>query len=95
VKFRYFNDEAIVEMEDTYTSSEEGFKTKNVSWNHGLGEVLTALLTNGLRIDHFKEFDYSPYNCFSGTKEIGKNKFIIEKMGSKLPMVYSVLATKQ
>ncbi|MFT5877816.1 MAG: SAM-dependent methyltransferase [Salibacteraceae bacterium] len=94
VKFRYFNDTPIVEEEGTYTDGANAFTSKNISWNHGLGEVFTSLISNGLCINEFKEFDYSPYDCFSGTKKISHGKYIIEKMDRKLPLVYSVLATK-
>ena len=94
VKYRYFNDEPIIESEGTYTDGSNNLSTKNVSWNHGLAEVFTSLISNGLTIEKFNEFDYSPYDCFSNTKKIGESKFVIEKLGNNLPMVYSILASK-
>lgn len=93
VKYRYFNENAIIDEEGTYTDGDD-ITTKNISWNHGMSEVIMALIKSGLSIKEMNEFDYSPYNCFSGTKEISKGKFIIEKLGSKIPMVYSLLASK-
>jgi ubiquinone/menaquinone biosynthesis C-methylase UbiE len=94
VKYRYFNDEPIVDEEGTYTDGGTALTTKNISWNHGMSEVLMALINQGLSINELHEFDYSPYNCFSKMKEISKGKCVIEKIGRKLPMVYSVLASK-
>ncbi len=95
IQYRYFNDEPIVEMESSYTDGAENLSSKNVSWNHGLAEVVTALLTSNIQIEQFQEFDYSPYNCFLGTKETPDGKFFIEKMGRKLPMVYAIKGLKK
>ena len=96
VEYRYFKDEPIIETnKGTYTESKLEFEKKEISWNHGLAEVFKALENNGLILKSFDEFDYSPYNCFSGMKKLADRKFIIEKHGNKLPMVYSLTATKK
>ncbi len=95
VEYRYFNDEAIVEIQGSYTDGTEDLCTKNVSWNHGLGEVINALIGVGIQILDLKEYDYSPYDCFSGTQEMEPGKFIIEKMGRNMPMVYSIFGQKK
>ena len=46
-------------------------------------------------INLFDEYDYSPYNCFNGTIEIEKNKYRIKHLGNKIPMLYSIKATKK
>lgn len=96
IKYRYFKDVPIIETDsNTYTENSEMEQKTEVSWNHGLSEVFHALETNGLILKHFDEFDYSPYNCFSGMKKIGERKFIIKKHGNKLPMVYSLVSVKR
>ncbi len=95
IKYRYFNTEPIHEVtEGTYAEKEAAIKPESVSWNHGLGEVVSALLKNGLRLDSLQEYDYSPYNCFNGAVEVAPNKFRIEQFDDKIPMVYSLSATK-
>ncbi|HKK39613.1 MAG TPA: hypothetical protein VJ949_09365, partial [Cryomorphaceae bacterium] len=90
----YMKSEAIVEEEKgTYAHREAEIQIRNISWNHGLGEVIAALLKHDLQIDSLNEFDYSPYNCFNGTVEFEPGKFRIEKLGDKIPMVYSVVAS--
>jgi hypothetical protein len=64
-------------------------------WNHGLSEVINSLISNGLEINALDEFDYSPYNCFQNTLEFEPNKFRIEHLKNKIPMVYSVIATNK
>ncbi|MCF8277656.1 MAG: class I SAM-dependent methyltransferase [Flavobacteriales bacterium] len=96
IEYRYFKDEAIVETSSgTYAEKDAAFEKTEISWNHGLAEVFHALEENGLILKSFDEFDYSPYNCFNGMKKLDERKFIIEKHGNKLPLVYSLTATKK
>tara|TARA_R110002050_G_scaffold204327_1_gene339564 strand:- start:51703 stop:52497 length:795 start_codon:yes stop_codon:yes gene_type:complete len=96
IKYKYFNGEAIIELsEGTYTDGSENVNQDYISWNHGMGDVLNSLIHSGLTINEVNEYDYSPYNCFSGTEEVSPGKFIIKRLGDKIPMVYSILATKK
>lgn len=96
VTYRYFKTDPIIETETgTYADKNADLVTESVSWNHGIGEVLTALISNGLSIDSFEEFDYSPYNCFNHTIEEEPGKFRIKKFGNKIPMMYALSATKK
>lgn len=94
--YRYFNSGAIVETQNgTYADRTAEITISDVSWNHSISEVLTSLLKNGLEIKSFDEFDYSPYNCFSKTTEFEPNKFRIEHLDNKIPMVYSINAIRK
>ncbi|MBE8715445.1 class I SAM-dependent methyltransferase [Sphingobacterium hungaricum] len=95
VEYSYFNTEAIVETtEGTYTDRDAPLVNKSVSWNHPLSEVFSALINAGLSIDQFQELDYSPYNCFQETEEFEPGKFRIKHLGNKVPLVYSLVASK-
>lgn len=94
--YRYFNDEAILETESgTYADRDSNMELKSITWNHGLGEVVNSLIQNGLSVNSLKEYDYSPYNCFSKTVEVAPKKYRIEHLDNKIPMVYSIVATKK
>ncbi len=96
IKYSYFHSTPIVETETgSYADKNNDIKTKFVSWNHGLGEVINSLIHNGLQILDFKEYNYSPYNIFDEMSEISENKYIIEKFGNKIPLIYSILAMKE
>lgn len=95
VEFRYFNSKPIIEFnEGTYADREADIALEEIGWNHSLGEVITALLVQGLTLNSFKEYDYSTANCFNGLKKIAEDKYIVEKHGNKLPLIYSLLMTK-
>lgn len=95
VTYNYFNGGAIVEtVEGTYTQKEKEEQFDCVFWNHGLSEVMTSLLDNGLSIEHFKEYDYSPYDCFDHTEKIAEKKYRIKPFGDKMPLCYSLVCEK-
>lgn len=96
IGYNYFNSGAIIEKEKgTYADKTADITQEYVMWNHGLGEVINSLLTNGLEIKSLNEFDYSPYNCFNKTIEFAPKKYRIEHLENKIPMVYSVVAGKK
>lgn len=96
VFYSYFNVETIIEDESgTYADRYAEISAQTVTWNHPLSEVLNALITSGLEIKSFNEYDYSPYNCFNETEEFEKGKFRIKHLKNKIPMVYSLEATKK
>lgn len=96
IVYRYFNEGPIYEeTSGTYADREADISRKEVSWNHGLGEVITALLDKGLAIDSFKEYDWSPYDCFEGMTEFAADRYRLHTMGDKMPMVYSIVASRR
>ncbi len=94
IEYSYFNKEPIIELEEnTYADKDAPINMKSITWNHPISEVFKSLVTNGLQVDELKEYDYSPYDCFKGTDQLEEKKFIIKKLGDKIPMVYSLAAT--
>jgi len=96
VTYDYFKSDPIVEESmGTYANPEADIRNNSISWNHGLSEVFTSLIENGFSIEKFREYDYSPYDCFSHTTEFEFGKFRISHLGDYIPMVYSLLAVKK
>lgn len=96
IAYNYFNAGPIVEYENgTYADRTAPINGQYVVWNHPTSEVLNSLITNGLEINLFNETDYSPYNCFRNTVEFEPNKFRIQHFENKMPMLFSVVATKK
>ncbi|MDP4666075.1 MAG: class I SAM-dependent methyltransferase [Flavobacteriaceae bacterium] len=95
VAYNYFNADPIIETETgTYADKSAAIEQEYITWNHPLSDVFTALRNQGLHIETLREYDYSPYDCFSGTKKIGDSEFIIEKLGKCIPMTYAIVASK-
>lgn len=96
IQYPYLKTEAIVETNNgTYADKSASVIVSDVSWNHGLSEVVKSLLRQRLAITSLDEYDYSPYNCFNKAVEFEPNKFRIAHLGNKIPMVYSLTALKK
>ena len=86
----YLHDGVIIEQEEgTYTDGGENLKYTSYGWNYGISEVITPLLNTGMKLKTFKEFDYSPYECWPNMVKT-KDGFQIRTMEGKLPMVYLI-----
>ena len=93
MKYGYMQDEVIYEeYEGTYANQESKMMSKEYGWNHGLGEVISALTEAGLHIDYLKEHDESPYNVLPGLVESKPGMFTTK---DKLyPLIFEIKATK-
>ncbi|MBK7762490.1 MAG: class I SAM-dependent methyltransferase [Bacteroidetes bacterium] len=96
ITYSYFNAEPIIENENgTYAQKDAEIQTKCISWNHGLAEVIQALLNQQLQLQHFQEYNYSPYLVFPDMEEITPGHFQIKQFGNKMPLVYSLKMVKK
>ncbi|NBR13659.1 MAG: class I SAM-dependent methyltransferase [Flavobacteriales bacterium] len=95
VSYNYFNSGPIIELEEgTYADKSAKLNNEYVMWNHDFGEVLKSLLTKNLRLLDFKEYDFSPYNCFAHTVKVADDVYRIQHLDNKIPMVYSLVMEK-
>ncbi len=95
IVYPYLNTGPITETQSgTYAAKDADLSLKTVTWNHGLSEVISSVLKHGLSVKAFREFDYSPYDCFRNTTTIGPKQHRIAHFDNKLPMVYALLAEK-
>jgi len=95
IQYPYFNKEAIIEtLSGTYADRNAPIQEIEIGWNHSFSEILNALLAKGLLLNHFGEYDYSPYNCFKNMEEFEASKFRIAHLENKIPMVYSIVMFK-
>ena len=81
------------EYTTSYTDGEAHEPIMSYSWNHPLSEVFGVLLKNNLRIENFQEYDYSPDACFPNIIE-SEQGYQIKGLKGKLPMIYSIVASK-
>jgi len=96
VKYKYSKAGAIIENEEgTYADKSAAIQQDYVSWNHGLAEVFMALISRGIHLQNFYEFDYSPYDCFDHLVEFESGKYRIKHLDDKIPMVYAIKGRMQ
>jgi SAM-dependent methyltransferase len=80
----------------TYVETDHVFEnTVTHEWNHGLGEIVTALLDQGLRLDTLVEHDSVPWDPFPGwTEELPGGEHRVRDRPWRLPHSYTISATR-
>lgn len=93
LKYGYHQDEVIYEeYKGTYADENSKIISKEYGWNHGLGEVVTALTNAGLHIDYLHEHNESPYNVLPDLVETKSGRYI--EKDTKYPLIFTLKATK-
>jgi len=98
--YPYFEtDEPLVWTDDsTYVETDAVF-TQNTTheWNHGLGEIITALLVHGMEITGLVEHDSVPWEALPGqmTRDAGTKEWRLTANPERLPATYTLQARKR
>jgi 2-polyprenyl-3-methyl-5-hydroxy-6-metoxy-1,4-benzoquinol methylase len=93
VAYNYFQESPIVEdISSSYANKEIEITDTTITWNHGLSEVYQALQKAGLTVDHFSEYQFSPFDCMNDLIEVEPNRFQVKHLVNKIPMVYALTA---
>jgi SAM-dependent methyltransferase len=81
----------------TYVPTDVEFThTVSHDWNHGLGEIFTALLDNGMTINGFEEHDSVPWEALPGQMtEIGGGEWRLTEKPWRVPHTYTLQAVKR
>jgi SAM-dependent methyltransferase len=99
VDYPYFQREQAIVLEEqgTYVQTDATFANSTThSWNHGLGEVVSALLSRGLRITGLEEHDSVPWDAFPGqTERLKSGEFRVAERPWRLAHSYTLQAVKQ
>lgn len=94
LKYGYMQNDVIYEeYEGTYANENSKMISKEYAWNHGLGEVVTALTEAGLHIEYLNEYDESPYDVLPNLVKTDSGMFTTK---DKLyPLIFTLKATKR
>lgn len=85
------------EEEGTYVQTDATFTAnRTLEWNHGLGQVVTALLDSGMRLTMLVEHDSVPWEALSGQMErIELGEWRLADRPERLPHSYTLQAVKE
>jgi SAM-dependent methyltransferase len=99
VEFPYFErDEPLIWDESgTYVQTDVAFEhTVSYSWNHGLGEIVTALLDAGLELTGLTEHDSVPWEALPGKMErVDGHEWRLADRPWRVPHSYTLQAVKR
>jgi SAM-dependent methyltransferase len=81
----------------TYVQTDAVFETSEThTWNHALGEIVTALLTRGMRVTGFVEHDSVPWDALPGQMErLPSGEFRLRERPRRLACSYTLQAVKE
>jgi SAM-dependent methyltransferase len=89
----------VCENESTYVSTDAILKNKTThQWNHGLGEIVTALLKEGMSIELLEEHDSIPWCALPGQMELVDDldgEYRLKEKAWRLPASYTLKARKR
>jgi SAM-dependent methyltransferase len=80
----------------TYVETDVQFETKVIhDWNHGLGEIVTALFDVGMELKMLVEHDSVPWDAFPGHMErTAEKEWRLADRPWRLPHTYTLRAVK-
>jgi SAM-dependent methyltransferase len=101
IDYPYFEHEAplVWDEQGTYVDTDVQFEhTVTHSWNHGLAEIITAVLAAGMEVTAFEEHDSVPWNAIPGQMEQvpdNPNEWRLADRPERLPHTYTLQAVKR
>ena len=98
VEYPYFEQGAPMVWDEggTYVETDEEF-THNVTheWNHGIGEIVSAVLAAGLELTALEEHDSVPWDALPGQMtQIGGGEYRLTDRPERLPHTYTLQARR-
>ncbi len=98
VKHPYFETDEPMVFDDaeTYTDGEARLaNTRTYEWNHGIGEVITAVLDHGLELTSFTEHRELEWKGLPQMLDAGDGRFKMPpEQADLLPLMYTLTARK-
>lgn len=99
IEYPYFEREAPLVGDDdsSYVDTEVALKaTVTHEWNHGMGEIVTALLAHGLTITGLVEHDSLPWEALPGQmSRAADGEWRLDRDRWRLPLSYTLQASKR
>jgi SAM-dependent methyltransferase len=99
LRFPYFEQADPLEWDDdaSYVETDKPITaTKTYEWNHGIGEIVTALLGAGLSLTMLVEHDSVPWRALPGQMLMRPDgEFALDQHAGVAPLSYTIQAVKR
>jgi SAM-dependent methyltransferase len=84
-----------IETGETYTDANRPLRAKRIyEWNHGIGEIVTALIRHGLSLDWLAEHDWTSWRRFPFLVETDARCWTTPPGMARVPLSFSLVAHK-
>ena len=98
IEFPYYEQREPMVWRDAVTYGGEGevASPESVEWNHGLGEIVTAVVDAGLRLTSLTEHDSAPWEAFEGLMAFdgATGEYRLRERPERLPATFTLTAVK-
>lgn len=97
LEYPYFETEEPLEEseEQTYVTADRGLVNATThSWNHGLGEIVSALIDSGMTINGMVEHTSVPWEALPGQMVRQDAEWVLAARAERLPLTYTLQAVK-
>jgi SAM-dependent methyltransferase len=97
VAYPYFETDGVHFSEQfSYVDHEEPLTSPDlIHFNHGLGQIVTALISAGMKLTSLEEHDTAPWNPFgAAAKDVGGGEYRLRERPERLPITYTLQAIK-
>jgi SAM-dependent methyltransferase len=98
VEYPYFETEKPIVWTEggTYVQTDAAFQNNTThEWNHGLGEIVTALFAHGMQLTGLVEHRSVPWEALAGQMERGDDgEYRLRERPERLPLSYTLQAVK-
>ena len=97
IGFPYFETAEPMRFDVETTYMGDGSKlghTTTYEWNHGLGEIVSALIGVGLRIESLKEYQFCEWKSLPTMQQSDDGHWRLPHDSDRLPLMYSLRAVK-
>ena len=93
----YFHTPAPFEfqVDGSYADDTKFEPQTDYEWAHSMGDVVTAIIKSGLKMEYLHEFAKSPFKIFPFWKQSDDGYWIYDNPEIQLPLVYSIKASKE
>ncbi len=95
LEYSYFGGQPVTQrVVGSYAAPDSGVEAVERSWNHGVGDIVGALLAAGLRLERLEERDGCPHPLFPGMVQGPDGQHRVEAWGGRLPLMLGAVARR-
>ena len=96
IDYTYFQGKEPIadESEGTYGKENSTIKYTDYTWIHTTSKLIQVLVDQGLTVEEFKEYPFSPYHCFPKMRSVGENQYVMEFLQKGYPHTFSLKMKK-
>ena len=98
IRYPYFESAEPLRLDDDGDYADQSARignTESYEWNHSLGEIVSAVIDAGLRLEWLREHTWTEYQALPWAVRVGPRLYRLPESSPQLPLQFSLRARKQ